>query len=534
MVVAVRSATASRVFQLCLAAVSLAFVRHGEIPWPQLPDTSASPAPQTSYLRSVSDPLSAPQTAPEELAANLPHSPAIGGDTHEHSKSWQSTLTELVAGVLLFFMSMGVLWLNEGHAVRMDVLFSLAKRKLKMSAAAPADPENLRELVFVTGTTQTEDSLKLSAWANLQAPSGSAKLRASTQMYLWVEKEESKDNSTTYTYSQQWVDEYQDSNNFTHTMGHENPPAPVPFVALELAATTLGDFTMSQRMMGKLQAWKPCDVKGKLEDFQQISSLSAYQQGEITTFNDKESVFFRASFGGTPVSPSLGDLLTHFEYVPCGPTSVMGVQVEQAENRPTPWSLVPLEYNEHHSYTPMLTRANTGNTNLGDQMHQTLLGEAEKDEYFEDTHSPQERLKRGVAHFLEGFPNPFAMADAFMAAACPDHVLIVAEEKTTPESLMSAARKFERTLTMVMRLFGFMLMYAGIELFFSPLRKLLSYLWIFGTILKFGIDLFACACAVSCSSCTIAGAYAAYRPLYSLLILCVGAALVAGMYKLEQ
>ena len=39
---------------------------------------------------------------------------------HSKPKSLRDILGELVAGVILFFMSIGILWVNEGHAVKIQ------------------------------------------------------------------------------------------------------------------------------------------------------------------------------------------------------------------------------------------------------------------------------------------------------------------------------------------------------------------------------------------------------------------------------
>jgi hypothetical protein len=393
-----------------------------------------------------------------------------------------------------------------------------------MSPAAPASQENLRELITATGSTKTEDSLSLSTWAGLQAPQGSAKLRASVWMYQWKEKKESKDKETVYKYSKDWVDHQINSNQFNQSAGHDNPTAPQPFLSLELASVSLGDFTMSKRMLGKLQQWKPCDVSDKLDAFQSISALSSYKRGTTTTHEGKEALFLAKS--GSVGAPEVGDLMVIFEYVACGPTTILGVQVPCEPPRPAPWTLVPLQFVEHHSYKPMLTRAATATTNLGDGKHQTLLGENESDEYLEEGLNPMSRLKRGIEHFMEGFPNPFAMADKFVSAVSPDNILIVVEAEVSPQEAISRERRFESKMAACLRLFGFILMYISLEAFFSPLKRLFSYLWIIGSILNAGIGLISCTCALTCSCCTVASAYVAYRPLYAGCLMMMAAAIV--------
>ena len=76
---------------------------------------------------------------------------------------------------------------------------------------------------------------------------------------------------------------------------------------------------------------------------------------------------------------------------------------------------------------------------------------------------------------------------------------------------------------------GFCVSISGLKIFFRPVHKLLSYLWIICTILSAELSLFSCVCAMSCSCVTIAAAWLAYRPLASgALFLTAGAVLVAA------
>merc|ERR1711971_525258 len=138
----------------------------------------------------------------------------------------------------------------------------------------------------------------------------------------------------------------------------------------------------------------------------------------------------------------VGDVMAVFEYVPCGDICFLGVQVKCDPPKPTPWTLAPLQFCDAHGYRPLLSRANTAITNLGDASHQTLLGENETDEYVEERMDPMDRLSRGVkGAWAKAFPNPFAMATLFMAAAAPDNILIVMEEQVSPKVAVSRERR---------------------------------------------------------------------------------------------
>lgn len=520
-----------RVLAAGLAALTLAFALHGEAPWAPLAGPSAASA-ELPGPRGEGASAPAPARAGGEAVA-APAAPLrldVPVNTVTKDKSWGETLAECLAGWTCFFMSICILWLNEGHAVRMDQLFTFAARRLRAVPASPALAENVRELVFVTGEARTGDTLQLNDWALLEAPQGSAKLRAKVWMYQWVEEEKSEKDKTTYTYKQDWVHHYVDSGKFHLSDGHYNPPPPQPFSSLQLAATSLGDFALSKLMLGRLQKWQPCSVEGKLQDFQQIPSLKSYSLGEVAMHEGKKAVFFGTM--GRPQCPGAGDLMVHFEYVPCGPTSVLGVQVACQPPNAGAWTLTPMQFVQRQSYTPSFARAATATTNLGDEKHQTLLGERELDEYVEEAHDPMKHLTRGCKASMEGFPSPAAMAEKFMKAACPDQILGVMEKAATATEILSEERAFEKTLTATVRLFGVLLMWVASEAIFSPLNRSLSWIWIVGSILAVGIHIFTCMCTVTCSCCTVGVAHLAYRPLYALGLLAAGALAAVAMLEL--
>ena len=113
-----------RVVNMVLFSFSVVCLYHGESPW--------APVMQSSRLtEEVYDLFSdAALLGPgENDATGLDNSlratvasrklqVSSSSSVHSKPKSLRDILGELVAGVILFFMSIGILWVNEGHAVK--------------------------------------------------------------------------------------------------------------------------------------------------------------------------------------------------------------------------------------------------------------------------------------------------------------------------------------------------------------------------------------------------------------------------------
>ncbi|CAE7487936.1 TMEM43, partial [Symbiodinium pilosum] len=127
---------------LAWAAMTLAFAWTGSPgPWLILSDEVSEPAPVV-FLRNKRNPF-----------------------------------VDAVAGTICAAIAFCLLWLNEGHAVRIEQLLDLVRRRVREIGPSAA-PENERHLVFLQGNARTTDELVLPEWGSVCAPANSAKLRA--------------------------------------------------------------------------------------------------------------------------------------------------------------------------------------------------------------------------------------------------------------------------------------------------------------------------------------------------------------------
>uniref|UniRef100_A0A672FIN3 Transmembrane protein 43 n=1 Tax=Salarias fasciatus TaxID=181472 RepID=A0A672FIN3_SALFA len=159
----------------------------------------------------------------------------------------------MAVGVGLFFLSIYVLFTNEGRALQ--TASSLDEGLSQVVSLGPylrMDLENNNHLVHLTAPLHTSQPLHD---PNYRVELQAAKLRRQVEMYQWVEYRESKDyqengetkTETTYTYNTEWKSELINSRNFDKEIGHQNPSAmAVESVTVVAPEVRVGPFILSK------------------------------------------------------------------------------------------------------------------------------------------------------------------------------------------------------------------------------------------------------------------------------------------------
>ncbi|MCX2745472.1 TMEM43 family protein [Mangrovivirga sp. M17] len=238
------------------------------------------------------------------------------------TESWGSrimgSIKKVLFGVLLFLASFIVLWLNEGRAVRTaEGLTEGASQVVSINSNDLSD-NNAGKLVHLTGKVVTNDTLKDNEF-NVQ--SNALKLRRRVSMYQWVEKTKTKkekeiggSEKTTkeYTYSKDWKESIENSNNFKVTEGHTNPQSfPYAGYTHSVPDATMGSFDVSGSLLSKMNNYQPYP----------INSLDTTQHKNARLINEgSDGVLAQKIYigQGTPSSPQIGDIKISFETVQSG------------------------------------------------------------------------------------------------------------------------------------------------------------------------------------------------------------------------
>uniref|UniRef100_A0A3B3BDT1 Transmembrane protein 43 n=1 Tax=Oryzias melastigma TaxID=30732 RepID=A0A3B3BDT1_ORYME len=135
-----------------------------------------------------------------------------------------------VLGVGLFFLSIYILFTNEGRALQ--TASSLDEGLSQVVSLGPypyLDVQNNQRLVHLSAKLHTVQPLHD---PNYRVVVQAVKLRRQVEMYQWVESRESRfvlqengetKTETTYSYNTEWKSELINSRNFDKEIGHQNP-----------------------------------------------------------------------------------------------------------------------------------------------------------------------------------------------------------------------------------------------------------------------------------------------------------------------
>lgn len=212
----------------------------------------------------------------------------------------------MAVGVGLFFLSIYILFTNEGRALQ--TASSLDEGLSQVVSLGPylrVDMDNNNHLVHLTAPLQTSQPLHD---PNYRVELQAVKLRRQVEMYQWVEYRESKDyqengetkTETTYTYNTEWKSELINSRNFDKEIGHQNPSAmAVESVTVVAPEVKVGPFILSKGLVEQIN------------DFQTLS-LKEFPVSKLDSFLSIDDDYFYHT--QHPRRPEVGDVRVSFSY----------------------------------------------------------------------------------------------------------------------------------------------------------------------------------------------------------------------------
>lgn len=242
--------------------------------------------------------------------------------THE---SWLSrignSLKSVIFGVILFIVSIPLLFWNEGRAVH--TAQSLAEGKAAVQDTVPdhVSPALDKHLVHITGTAVTDDVLKDN---DFDIAVKAIKLARKAEIYQWKESESSETRKKigggtetvhTWSYSKTWTSSPISSSSFRRS-GHENTGDISTPSRQEFAQNvTVGAFKLPPDLIGQFSDSEPLPVNNEAE-----STLPASTQGKFQIHGRQ---FYK---GKNPDQPEIGDVRVSFTVVRPGTVSIVAQQ----------------------------------------------------------------------------------------------------------------------------------------------------------------------------------------------------------------
>lgn len=222
-----------------------------------------------------------------------------------------------VLGVGLFFVSIYVLFTNEGRALQTaSSLDEGLSQVVSVDSFSGFDPQNNNRLVHLSAKLRTLQPLHD---PNYRVVLQAVKLKREVEMYQWVEYRDSKDyqengetkTETTYTYNTEWKSELINSRNFDKEIGHQNPSAmAVESVTVVAPEVRVGPFILSKGLVEQVNNFQTLSLR----DFP-LSNLDPF-------LSIHEDYFYHTQ---NPRRPEVGDVRVSFSFAGlCGETSYLG------------------------------------------------------------------------------------------------------------------------------------------------------------------------------------------------------------------
>lgn len=231
------------------------------------------------------------------------------------------SLKGILFGLVLVLIAFGLLFWNEGRAVKRYKTLLEGESMVVSVSAAERDPAMEGKLIHLSGMAESAESLT-DEQLGVVSPQ-SIKLKRTVKMYQWQESSETKtekklgggeQQTTTYTYSTEWAEKPIASSSFKKQNGHQNPTT-MPFSTMEFSAKQvhLGVYILNQSLISKIDSYKPFTINQDTP-----VPHTPGRNGHLETYG-----FY---IGNSAASPEVGDLQIGYQVVKPLDVSVVAVQ----------------------------------------------------------------------------------------------------------------------------------------------------------------------------------------------------------------
>ncbi|KAF3689876.1 Transmembrane protein 43 Protein LUMA [Channa argus] len=244
-------------------------------------------------------------------------SPQTFSGPHQHKRlslksnpGFLERLSETIGGTLvgvgLFFLSIHVLFTNEGRTLQ--TAYSLDEGLSLVVSLGPhpsLDLQNNNRLVHLSAKLYTPQPLHD---PNYRVVVQAVKMKRQVEMYQWVEYQQSSDykengetkTETTYTYNTEWKSELVNSRHFDKEIGHQNPSAmAVETVTVVAPEVRIGPFVLSKGLVEQINNFQTLSLR----------ELAAFNLDPFLTIHD--DYFYHTQH---PQRPEVGDVRVRFSF----------------------------------------------------------------------------------------------------------------------------------------------------------------------------------------------------------------------------
>ena len=245
--------------------------------------------------------------------------------TEVTNTSWFTRLGQAIVGVLIglvaVVVSIGLLFWNEGRAIRTAQGLSEGVGIVRSVSADAVAPGNAGRLIHVSGMLSTAGPV---ADADFAIRVRGVRLERHVELYQWKEETHSEtrtkfgggeERTTTYKYVRTWSDKPIDSDRFKEPRGHTNPVMVYQSRDSLAAGTRLGAFALPDSLL------RSFGVAKRLAATEIQANALQIRVNKPVVVND--GVLY---VGRDPSQPAIGDMRISFSEVPLQVASVVAAQ----------------------------------------------------------------------------------------------------------------------------------------------------------------------------------------------------------------
>lgn len=251
--------------------------------------------------------------------------PGVDQVTEVTNTSWFARLgqavVDVIMGLVFIVVSIGVLFWNEGRAIRTAQGLTEGEGIVRSVPADRVDPSNNGRLIHVGGRLSTAGPV---ADPDFALRASGVRLVRHVEVYQWKEETHSEtrtrlgggeERTTTYKYVRTWSDKPIDSDRFKEPRGHTNPVMVYQSRDLLAAGTRVGAFAVPNSLLhgfGEARRLPASEA--------QVNALRNRVEKPVS-LND--GVLY---VGRDPSQPAIGDMRISFSEVPLQDASVVAAQ----------------------------------------------------------------------------------------------------------------------------------------------------------------------------------------------------------------
>lgn len=261
-----------------------------------------------------------------------------------------SAFTGVLVGLVLILACVGILFWNEGRAVKTAIGLDQGAASVISVAADRIDPGNDQKLVHVSGLLSVATPLNDPAFG---ISASGVRLSRKVEMYQWRETTSTETRTklgggeetvTTYRYEKVWSATAENSDGFAEPNGHRNPAFDVETAEFMADDVSLGAFSLDRSIVERVGGAMPMPLDPQV--LPQVRQAAGNLRRNIVIAQNRILLSDQPQAQTVPgapdpalsAEPSIGDLRVEYTVVPAALTSVVASQMQsglaahQAEN----------------------------------------------------------------------------------------------------------------------------------------------------------------------------------------------------------